>query len=146
MLKIKKANIFIILIATLVLFFTWISFTQPGVGDLKGDFRQVAVYRNENNTGPIIRIYAVTVADTLWGEMRKYGDLMLHTKYGNTKVYFFLNQDPTPEKLYPGEQNFDDQYNQYYIAKYEKNNMGEVVFLRNENTIVQEVDRVQAVQ
>lgn len=128
----KKSNIFIIIIASIVIYFTWISFTQPSIGDLKGEFRQVAVYRNENNTGPILRIYAVTVADTLWGEMKKYGDFMLHTKHGNTKVYFFLNHQPVPEKLFPGKQNFDIHYNSFCVAKYEKNNMGEVNFYRYE--------------
>ncbi|MHC2992027.1 hypothetical protein OB13_10670, partial [Pontibacter sp. HJ8] len=70
--------------AALVIWFIYDSFSLPSVDDLKGDFKEVAFYRNENNTGPIVRIYAVTVADTLWKEMQAYGDYMPHTKYGNT--------------------------------------------------------------
>jgi len=130
MFKLKKGQLLFMAIAALSVYFMWISFTQPGIGDLKGDFKQMAVYRNENNTGPIIRVYTVAVDDTLWSEMKKYGDFMLHTKYGNTKVYFFSKHNPMPETIYPGEENFDPQYKGYCIAKYEKNNIGEVAFLK----------------
>lgn len=77
------------LIGAVITYIVFDSTSQPNVNDLKGGFKEVALYRNENNTGPITRIYAVTATETLWDEMKKYGDLMPYTKYGTTKVYFF---------------------------------------------------------
>ncbi len=114
--------------AALIIWFISDSFSQPGPQDLKGDFKEIAFYRNENNTGPIVRLYAVTVSDTLWQEMRQYGDFMPHTKYGTTKVYFFQKGGPVPETLYPGEENFDPQYNRYCIGSYEKDAMSQAAF------------------
>ena len=110
--------------------FVYDSLSQPTPQDLPGNFQEVAAYRNENNTGPITRVYAVTVADTLWREMRQYGDLMPYTKYGNTRVYFFRQGQPVPKVVQPGDVNFDAQLNQYCLAKYEKEVMGNVSFRR----------------
>jgi len=115
-------------IALLLGWFLFDSFSQPGVGDLKGNFQEVATYRNENNTGPIVRVYAVTVADTLWREMRQYGDFMPYTKYGNTKVYFFRQGQPVPKMVQPGAVNFEAEFDKYCLAKYEKEVMGNVTF------------------
>ena len=115
-------------VALLMGWFIFDSLSQPGVGDLPGNFQEVALYRNENNTGPIIRVYAVTVADTLWREMRQYGDFMPYTKYGNTKVYFFRQGQPVPRQVRPGPENFDSKYNKYCLAKYEKEVMGNSSF------------------
>ena len=120
-------------LGALVLLLGWFIFdslSQPGVGDLKGGFREVASYRNENNTGPIVRVLAVTVADTLWQQMRQYGDFMPYTKYGNTKVYFFRQGQPVPTEVRPGEVNFNPAFNQNCLAKYEKEVMGNVTFQR----------------
>jgi len=122
-----------LVLAAIVLLLGWFVFdslSQPGVGDLKGDFQEAATYRNENNTGPIVRVYAVTVADTLWQQMRQYGDFMPHTKYGNTKVYFFRQGQPVPKTVQPGAVNFDAEFNKYCLAKYEKEVMGNVSFAR----------------
>ena len=59
------------IVLVLVLAIMWQSFTQPGVQDLQGEFQRVAFYKNENNTGPVHRVYAVSTADTLWQEMEK---------------------------------------------------------------------------
>lgn len=128
--KNKKVMWFGLIISAVIVIIIYDSFSQPGVKDLEGNFREVAMYRNENNTGPIIRIYAVTTSDTLWGEMRKYGDLMLHTKYGNTKVYFFPENQPIPDQLFPGSNNFDPKYNSSCLAKYEKDLMDQITFTR----------------
>jgi len=117
-------------IALLLGWFVFDSFSQPGVGDLEGNFQELATYRNENNTGPIVRVYAVAVADTLWRQMRQYGDFMPHTKYGNTKVYFFRQGQPAPSAVQPGAVNFDAQFDKYCLAKYEKEVMGGVTFQR----------------
>jgi hypothetical protein len=117
-------------LALLLGWFVFDSLSQPGVGDLPGNFEEIATYRNENNTGPIVRVYAVTVADTLWHTMRQYGDFMPHTKYGNTKVYFFRQGQPVPKTVQPGGVNFDAEFNQYCLAKYEKEVLGNVTFQR----------------
>ncbi len=114
-----------------VLLLIWIiadATNQPGAQDLPGDFEEVALYRNENNTGPIVRIYAVTLTDTLWSEMREYGDFMPHTKYGNTKVYFFRKGNPVPDKLTPGAENFSPDLKKYCLAVYVKDAMSTVSF------------------
>lgn len=117
-------------IALLLGWFVYDSLSQPGVGDLPGNFQEVATYRNENNTGPIVRVFAVTVVDTLWPAMRQYGDYMPYTKYGNTKVYFFRQGQPVPQAVQPGKQNFNSEFNKYCLAKYEKEVMGNVSFRR----------------
>lgn len=121
---------FAVIILGLIALIIWNSLTQPGVGDLKGDFKAVAFYRNENNTGPIVRVYAVTTVDTLWEEMEKYGAFMPHSKYGNTKVYFFQKGKAFPRQLIPGEHNFDEELKPYCMAVYEKNAMGQVSFIK----------------
>lgn len=103
--------------------------SQPGVQDLKGDFQEVAFYRNENNTGPIVRVYAVTVADTAaWAEMEQYGQYMPYTKYGSTKVYFFRKGGPAPDQLQPGAENFGTELKPHCLATYEKDLMSVVSF------------------
>ncbi|MBC5773872.1 hypothetical protein H8S95_07340 [Pontibacter sp. KCTC 32443] len=126
----KLKYLLIAIVAVLALWFIYDSFSQPGPQNLEGDFKEVAFYRNENNTGPIVRIYAATVADTLWTKMKQYGDFMPHTKYGNTKVYFFLSNGPSPEKVSADDQHISAQYQESCIAKYEKDAMGMVTFIK----------------
>lgn len=122
-----------ILIAFAILLTGWFiydSFSQPGPDDLQGNFKETAFYRNENNTGPIIRIYAVTVSDTLWAEMQQYGEFMPHTKYGNTKVYFFKAGGPYPTEVQPGEPNIPQPYRAHCLGVYEKDAMSQATFTR----------------
>lgn len=126
----KPKYLVFIAIVLLLGWFVFDSLSQPGVGDLKGGFQQVASYRNENNTGPIVRVYAVTVADTLWQQMRQYGDFMPYTKYGNTKVYFFRQGQPVPKEVRPGDVSFAPDFDKNCLAKYEKEVMGNVTFQR----------------
>lgn len=117
------------IILAVILIIIWIgteTFTQPGISDLKGTYSEVASFRNENNTGPITRIYAVYTADTLWEDMESYGNFMPHTKYGNTKVFFFSDPENTPKRLVPEPPHFDPKHQNYCIGKYEKSAMGEV--------------------
>jgi hypothetical protein len=126
----KKIKYLLLALGTLlVIWFIKDAFTQPSIDDLSGDFAEVAFYRNENNTGPIQRIYAVTVEDTLWDQMQQYGAFMPHTKYGTTRIYFFLPSQPHPETVAPGQENFDTQYQKHCLAKYEKDAMGQVSFV-----------------
>lgn len=128
--KINYSLLFLLLVIGAVVLIMWSSLSQPGVKDLEGDFREEALYRNENNTGPIVRLYAVSLDDTLWQQMKQYGDFMPYTKYGTTKVFFFQNNAPVPKVLTPGAENIWDQYKPYCLAVYEKNNMGQVSFIR----------------
>ena len=100
------------------------TFFQPGIDDLKGGFKQVTHYRNENNTGPVQYVFIVTVKDPANAELEKYGNFKPHHKGGNTKVYFFLEGTPTPDKAYAGKVNFDPSFNKSCIALYEKSAMG----------------------
>jgi hypothetical protein len=117
-------------IALLIGYIIYDSSSQPTVNDLKGNFKEVALYRNPNNTGPILRIYAVTVQGEPWEEMQKYGDLMPYTKYGNTKVFFFQEGKPAPSRIALEEPNFDAQFQQHCIARYEKDANGQVSLTR----------------
>lgn len=124
----RRKHLIGIIIILLLIWFIADAVNEPGVQDLKGDFAEVAFYRNENNTGPIVRIYAVTLRDTLWQEMEQYGNFMPHTKYGTTKVYFFLQGQPVPKEVYPGEENFPAELQKYCLARYEKGTMGTASF------------------
>jgi hypothetical protein len=125
--------LFYAIILVVVVILTWIisdTFTQPGVSDLKGEFEEMVFYRNENNTGPIIRLYAVYSPDTIWESMRSYGEYMPHTKYGNTKVFFFNSRENAPINLSPAEPYFDEKYLPYCTGFYEKSAMGQERFLK----------------
>ncbi|MBE5321027.1 hypothetical protein IM793_17815 [Pedobacter sp. MR2016-19] len=115
-------------ILVLIIFMVKDVFDQPGIGDMKAGFKEIIKYRNANNTGPVQRIYIVTVKDSIWKEMEDYGNLMPHTKYGNTKVYFFMQNGNVPSILEPGEVNFDPQFNKNCIALFEKSAMSQVAF------------------
>ncbi|WP_316830186.1 hypothetical protein [Pedobacter aquatilis] len=107
------------------------TFNQPGIDEMKAGFKEIAKFRNANNTGPVQRIYIVTVKDSVWKEMEDYGNLMPHTKYGNTKVYYFMANSNVPTAIQPGEVNFDPSFNKFCIALYEKSAMSQVAFNKN---------------
>jgi hypothetical protein len=121
----------IILLSLLVLtlgFIIYDSTSQPSVNDLKGNFKEVAVYRNANNTGPIVRIYAVSVEGEVWDEMEQYGNLMPYTKYGSTTVYFFNALKSAPGKVAATAPHFDPSFNPGCLAVYSKDPNGVVAF------------------
>jgi len=124
----KLIYLFAAFVLIVVIYIVKESFTQPNVGDLEGQYVEHAHYRNENNTGPIVRLYAVSTADTLWQEMEDYGNMMPHTKYGNTKVYFFSEDNDIPSSISPEQPYFSENYQSYCLAMYEKTAMGEVSF------------------
>jgi hypothetical protein len=126
--KYKKPLIVVVIV--LVALMMWQSFSQPGVGSLKGDFVEVAAYRNENNTGPILRVYFVTVADVENAEFEAYGNFMLHTKYGNTKVFFFDAAQPFPSEINIETPYFSPNFDGGLLGTYEKNGSGLVYFLK----------------
>ncbi|MCH7399614.1 hypothetical protein MM236_16575 [Belliella sp. DSM 107340] len=125
--------LFYVIILIVVFLVIWIgkeSFTQPGVNDLELEFEEMAFYRNENNTGPVIRVYSVYAADTLWNILEEYGAFMPHTKYGNTKVFFFDSKENSPKTTFPEEPYFDEKYYKHCIGKYEKSSMGDEKFVK----------------
>lgn len=126
----RKSIIYSIAVIVLVLVFFIVKDTlnQPGVENMKAGFTEVAKFRNANNTGPVQRIYVVTARDSVWKELEDYGNLMPHTKYGSTKVYFFMENTDIPMALHPGAVNFDPAFNKSCIALYEKSAMSQVAF------------------
>ncbi|OJV19693.1 MAG: hypothetical protein BGO21_21770 [Dyadobacter sp. 50-39] len=122
----NKKNLLLLALAVIIGYIVYDSTSQPTVADLKGGFREVALYRNENNTGPILRVYAVTVQDTHTKDLRSYGDLMPYTKYGTTTVYFFDASKPFPNKLAANEPHFDREFAANCIAVYRKDANGQV--------------------
>jgi len=123
--KIKKKYILLLLVFAALLWMLVDAIIQPGIKDLKGNFKELAFLRNEQNTGPVMRLYSVSVRDTLWDEMEKYGNYMPHTEYGTTKVYFFLENTPAPDSLFLEDGNFPGRYKRYCIGLYEKNGMSQ---------------------
>lgn len=125
----KKRYFFAPLVFILMIWFVREATTQPGVTELSGEPQEIAYTRNENNTGPVKRVYVVSFADTLWQEMEKYGRYMPHNKYGNTQVYFFRADQPYPQTV-----SLDDpiakNYRPYCLARFEKDAMGAERFVR----------------
>jgi hypothetical protein len=126
----KRKTTFIILIGVILSYVIYDSLSQSVGKDLRGQFKELAFYRNEQNTGPVLRIYAVSLSDTLWKEMETYGNTMPHNKYGNTKVYYFLNQGEMPRSLSRVDGSFEKRYQENCIAKYEKGAMGQIVLVK----------------
>jgi hypothetical protein len=129
----KSNYLYYSLLLAVFLVLWWIigdTISQPGIGDLEGSYVEMAMFRNENNTGPVVRIFAVHAADTLWEEMRAYGDFMPHTKYGNTKVFFFLEDLKESIHVFPNQPYVSSELAYLCVAKYEKTAMGEVNFVK----------------
>ncbi len=108
----------------------WSALSTPGVKDLNGNLRETAFLRNEQNTGPIVRIYAVTMDEENWESMEKYGNYMPHNKYGTTRVYFFLSDNPFRGKLQIEDQNIENAYQKQCIALYEKDGMSQTSLVK----------------
>lgn len=128
----KKTNIFLLLLVLVLL--GWMAkgtFFQPKPDDLKAGFKEVAQYRNENNTGPVQYVFSVTVKDTIWSEMETYGNYKPHHKGGTTKVYYFMEGTKAPAELTPGSLNFDPSFNPSCVAVYEKTAVGNVILTKN---------------
>jgi hypothetical protein len=130
--KNKKTNITLsILVLVLIAWMVKGTFTQPGIENLKSGFREVAHYRNENNTGPIQNVFSVTVKDTISSEMITFGNFQPHHKGGTTKIYFFMEGSKVPTKLTSGKVNFDPEFNRFCVALYEKSAMGNVSLVKS---------------
>lgn len=119
--KLVILSLSVIAIATML----WNVLSEPGIKGLKGNLKETAFIRNEQNTGPIIRLYAVSIDQEYWADMEQYGNYMPHNKYGTTRVYFFLSNKPYNGKLELGDRNIEKEYQQHCIALYEKNGMSQ---------------------
>ena len=104
------------------------SFTQPGMERFEGKYEELGKYRNENNTGPVVRIFAVKALDPSENWMKEYGDAQPHTKYGKTIVFFFSEEIDQEIELSPKEPYIDQNLESYVLYTYEKAPMGEVRF------------------
>lgn len=93
----KKIILMISVIVVGLIFYSL--FETENINSLEGGFEELAFERNGNNTGPVQRVYAFSVEDTLWSEMNKHADLLPHTKYGTTEVYYFLKDETTKSEL-----------------------------------------------
>ncbi|RZK48394.1 MAG: hypothetical protein EOO99_10375 [Pedobacter sp.] len=124
MFKRKSTWTLLFLAAAIVTWLAWDLIKTGNPQNLPGGFKEVATYRNQNNTGPVQLVYIVTVADTLNAQYENYGNMMPHIKYGLTKVYFFPENKPYPTQLGPGQKNFNERFNADCIALFEKFAMG----------------------
>src|SRR5690606_5426314 len=66
---------------------------------IRGGFTEVAFSRNENNSGPVIRLYSVKVDSPLVANFQGYGNSMPHTEHGTTRIFFFDSSKGAPDKL-----------------------------------------------
>ncbi len=132
--KIKNKHILFIIAAGALLWMLADALSQPGIKDLKGNFKEIKFIRNEQNTGPVIRLYIVSVKDTLWDEMETYGNYMPYNKYGTTKIYFFREGSILPDTLFLEAGNFPEKYKPYCIGIYQKNAMSQVSVIKQPRT------------
>ena len=122
----KKNKLFILIISVIAITaMLWNTLSEPGIKGLQGNLKETAFIRNEQNTGPVIRIYAISIDAENWKDMEQYGNYMPHNKYGTTRVYFFLSNKPYTGKLELTGDNIEDDYKQNCIALYEKNGMSQ---------------------
>jgi len=124
--NINRKTILISIVIILIGVMIYNSLSQPGINDLKTQFKQISAIRNEQNDGPILRAYLVTVNSINVADMETYGNFMPHNKYGNTKIYFFEQNKPYPKSLSLLQPVFPKQFEKYCVGFYEKNGMGEV--------------------
>lgn len=122
----KKSKVYLLIIsAVIIAAMLWSALSTSGIKDLKGNLKEIAFIRNEQNTGPIVRIYAVSIDELNWESMERYGNYMPHTKYGTTRIYFFLSNNPYGGTLKVEGENIEQAYQKQCIALYEKNGMSQ---------------------
>lgn len=119
-----------VVVLVLIFFIAKESFTQPGMERFEGKYEELGKYRNENNTGPVVRIFAVKALDSDEKWMREFGDFQPHTKYGKTIVFFFSEGVDQEVELSPKEPYIDQNLESFVLFVYEKTPMGEVRFTK----------------
>jgi hypothetical protein len=102
------------------------SFSNPGMERFAEDFEELGFYRNENNTGPVLRIYAIrSLGNNTPEYMQEFADSQPHTKYGRTIVFFFSPDLNEKVNLSPQEPFFPEKIQPFLLAQFEKTPMGE---------------------
>jgi hypothetical protein len=104
------------------------SFSEQGIAAYQDQFEEVGYYRNENNTGPVLRIYAYQTQVEDIEVLKSFADLLPHTKYGRTLVFFMHKSVKAPVVLSPESPHFPASISPSIFAKYEKTPMGEQQF------------------
>ncbi|HLQ99036.1 MAG TPA: hypothetical protein VK102_01575 [Sphingobacterium sp.] len=98
----------IIPLILVLVYFIYDGFTQKGLKDVPGGFKEEAFVRNEQNKGGIIRIYAVSVADIQNAQYDEAADLFPVNDYASTTtVYFFDKNNGYPSELTLEPPHFD---------------------------------------
>lgn len=120
--------VFAISAAALIFYIVVASFSGSNLNQFKGKLEEMDFYRNENNTGPVLRIYAIKVQDADQEMMQEYAKLMPHNKYGKTLVFFFSDEINEKVTVGPREPYFDSIYNPHLLASFLKTPMGEERF------------------
>lgn len=123
-----KKNRWIGLILGIVLLLVARDLLLQGQASFETNFVEILSYRNPNNTGPVHRIYVVSVSEENWDEMLQYGSRSPHSKYGMTTLYFFHKNDPLPTKINPIDPHFEANFEQHCLARYQKQAMGQETF------------------
>lgn len=121
-------NRWIGLILGIVLFLVAADLILQGTASFETTFVEVLSYRNPNNTGPIHRMYVVSASGDNWEEMLEYGRRAPHSKYGMTTLYFFRENGPLPSTITPIKPHFETEIQQYCLARYQKDAMGQETF------------------
>lgn len=122
----------ILLVAVIVVGLIFYSlFSTENINSLGGNFKELAFERNENNTGPVQRVYAFSIEDTLWSEMKKHADLLPHTKYGTTEVYYFSDNKISELQLNLSLKGINQEAKSKCIAHSIKDGQSRLMFKRN---------------
>lgn len=125
----KRPSTLIILLGITVLIVLGVivteSFSEQGIAAYQDQFEEVGYYRNENNTGPVLRIYVYQTQVEDQEVLKSFADLLPHTKYGRTLVFFVHESVKAPVALSPESPHFPASMSPSIFAKYEKTPMGE---------------------
>ncbi|MGM0945998.1 MAG: hypothetical protein ACQEW9_12505 [Bacteroidota bacterium] len=121
------------LVIALVFYITKESFSGAGLSRFEGKLEEMDFYRNENNTGPVLRVYSVKVIEKDYELMQEFAKSMPHTKYGRTLVFFFSDELNKKVKVRPNEPYFDSVYEPFLMGSFQKTPMGEERFSFSKN-------------
>ncbi len=101
------------------------SFSGQGVAAYQDKFEEIGYFRNENNTGPIQRVYAFRTKEQNSEVLKSFANLLPHTKYGRTLVFFVAETWKEPVVFSPAPPYLPNSLQSHLIAEYEKTPMGE---------------------
>ena len=125
--KRKPLVTFLLVITVVVVLFLIVkeSFSNEGMAAYQDQFVELGHYRNENNTGPVLRLYAFRALTRDPAVLKEFADLLPHTKYGRTLVFFFVEEVTDSVILSPAAPHISPSLQPQLLAKYEKTPMGE---------------------